>query len=152
MEADLKGDIRHHRTPWRKLLVIEVAPDQPEGALQEDEEVAKAVEELRQRTAEWAPVEREAGESDAVLVDYVRLNAKGKPIRKTEQRDALVELGAGGLLPEFRTNLLGTKAGDHRDFQVAYPPDFGNDELKGRTAGFSVDIQGVRERRGRPLD
>ncbi len=117
-----------------------------------DEEVDKALEELRQRTAEWVPVEREAGESDAVLVDYVRLNAKGKPIRKTEQKDALVELGAGGLLPEFRTNLVGTKTGDHRNFQVTYPAEFGNEELRGRSATFSVDVQGVRERRIRPLD
>ena len=117
-----------------------------------DEDVDKALEDLRQRTAEWAPVERPAGESDAVLVNYVRLNAKGKPIRKTEQKDALVELGATGLLPEFRTNLIGTKAGDHRDFQVTYPADFGNEELRGRASTFSVDVQGVRERRVRPLD
>ena len=117
-----------------------------------DQDVDRALEELRQRAAEWVPVEREAGESDAVLVNYVRLNAKGKPLRKTEQKDALVELGAPGLLSEFRKNLIGTKAGDHRDFEVAYPPDFGNEELRGRTAAFSVDIQGVRERRVRPLD
>lgn len=117
-----------------------------------DADVDKALEELRQRTAEWTPVDREAGDSDAVLVDYVRLNAKGKPIRKTEQKDALVELGAGGLLPEFRTNLVGTKAGDHRDFQVVYPADFGNEELRGQSSTFSVDVRGVRERRVRPLD
>ena len=117
-----------------------------------DEDVDKALEELRQRAAEWAPVERPAGESDAVLVNYVRLNAKGKPIRKSEQKDALVELGASGLLPEFRTHLAGTKAGDHRDFQVTYPAEFGNEELRGKSAAFSVDVQGVRERRVRPLD
>ncbi len=117
-----------------------------------DEEVHKALDELLQRTAEWAPVEREAGEKDSILVDYVRLNAKGKPIRKTEQKDALVELGASGLLPEFRTNLLGTKAGDHRTFQVTYPSEFANEELRGRAATFSVNVQGVRERRVRPLD
>jgi len=56
------------------------------------------------------------------------------------------------LLPEFRTNLLETKAGDHRNFQVTYPDTFGNEELRGHTAAFSVDVQGVRERRIRPLD
>ena len=117
-----------------------------------DEDVDQALEELRQRAAEWAPVERPAGESDAVLVNYMRLNAKGKPIRKSEQKDALVELGASGLLPEFRTHLAGTKAGDHRDFQVTYPAEFGNEELRGKSATFSVDVQGVRERRVRPLD
>jgi trigger factor len=117
-----------------------------------DEDVDKALEELRERAAEWTPVDREAGDQDAVLVDYVRLNAKGKPIRKTEQKDALVELGASGLLPEFRTNLLGARAGEHRTFVVSYPAEFGNEELRGRSATFSVDVQGVRERRIRPLD
>ncbi len=141
-------DIRPSITP-KDYLGLDVDARETQIA---DEEVDKALVELRNRTAEWAPVERPAGDQDAVLVDYVRLNAKGKPIRKTEQKDALVELGASGLLPEFRTNLLETKAGDHRNFQVTYPDTFGNEELRGHTAAFSVDVQGVRERRIRPLD
>lgn len=117
-----------------------------------DEEVERSVEELRQRTAEWLPVDREARDGDAVVVDYVRLNAKGKPVHKSEQRDALVELGAKGLLPEFRANLLGTKEGEHRSFTVAYPAEFGNEELRGKTVTFSLDVKGVRERRVRDLD
>jgi trigger factor len=141
-------DVKPHVKP-KDYLGLDV--DSKETQIS-DEDVDKALDELRQRTAEWAPVERVAGEGDAVLVNYVRLNAKGKPIRKTEQKDALVELGASGLLPEFRANLAGTKAGDHRDFQVTYPADFGNEELRGRSSTFSVDVQGVRERRVRPLD
>ncbi|MBI4364879.1 MAG: trigger factor, partial [Candidatus Latescibacteria bacterium] len=83
-----------------------------------EEDLNRALGDLRERSAEWVAVDREAGDKDAVLVDYVRLNAKGKPIRKTEQKDALVELGASGLLEEFRKNLVGTKAGDHRTFDV----------------------------------
>ena len=141
-------DIRPHVTP-KDYLGLDVDSKETEIT---DEQVDKAVDDLRQRTAEWAPVERPAGDGDAVLVDYTRLNAKGKPIRRTEQKDALVELGASGLLPEFRTNLLGTQKGDHRNFQVTYPADFGNEELRGKEATFSVDVQGVRERRVRPLD
>lgn len=117
-----------------------------------EEDLNKALEELRERTAEWAPVDREAGEQDAALVDHARLNAKGKPVRKTEQKDALVELGAQGLLPEFRKNLVGAKAGDHRSFTVSYPADFANEELRGKSATFAVQVRGVRERRVRPLD
>ncbi len=117
-----------------------------------DEELDRALDDLRQRTAEWLPVEREARDGDAVVVDYLRLNAKGKPIHKTEQRDAMVELGAKGLLPEFQQNLIGTKTGDHRSFAVNYPPDFGNEELRGKTATFSLQVKGVRERRVRDLD
>jgi len=117
-----------------------------------EDEVEKSLEELRQRTADWSPVEREAALGDAVVVDYVRLNAKGKPVHKSEQKDALVELDAQGLLPEFRENLIGKKGGEHIEFTVTYPEEFGNAELKGRTATFSLDVKGVRERRVRPLD
>ena len=117
-----------------------------------EEEVEKSLEELRQRTADWSPVEREAALGDAVVVDYVRLNAKGKPVHKSEQKDALVELDAQGLLPEFRENLIGKKGGEHVEFTVTYPEEFGNAELKGRTTTFSLDVKGVRERRVRPLD
>jgi trigger factor len=117
-----------------------------------DEEVEKALEDLRQRAAEWAPVDREAAAGDAVVVDYRRLNAKGKPIHRSEQKDALVELDASGLLPEFRENLLGKKAGEHVTFQVTYPEDFGNEDLRGRSVTFSLEMKGVRERRVRPLD
>jgi len=117
-----------------------------------DEEVDKALEELRQRAASWEPVDRAATDVDALLVDYVRLNAKGKPIHKSEQTDALVELGGEGLLPEFKANLQARKAGDAVRFDVTYPAEFGNEELRGRTATFSVQVKEVRERRVRDLD
>lgn len=117
-----------------------------------DADIDKALDDLRQRAASWEKVERDAGDNDAVTVDYVRLNAKGKPVHKTEQIDALVELGASGLLPEFKTNLVGRKAGDAVRFEVAYPTDFGNAELQGKSATFSVQVKEVRERRVREMD
>lgn len=117
-----------------------------------DEAVDKALEDLRQRAAQWIDVERPAGPEDALLVDYVRLNAKGKPVRRSEQKDAQLELGAAGLLPEFKEHLVGRKAGDHVTFEVHYPDSFGNEELRGRTVTFAVDVKAVRERRVRELD
>ena len=141
-------DVRPSITP-RDYFELSVPT---KGVTIPEDEVEKSLEELRQRTADWSPVEREAALGDAVVVDYVRLNAKGKPVHKSEQKDALVELDAQGLLPEFRENLLGKKGGEHIEFTVTYPEEFGNAELKGRTATFSLDVKGVRERRVRPLD
>ncbi|HEY7818879.1 MAG TPA: trigger factor [Vicinamibacteria bacterium] len=117
-----------------------------------EEDVEKAIEDLRQRTAEWVPVERVAAPGDAVLVDYVRLNPRGKPIHRSQQKDALVELEGQGLLPEFKEHLLGKKTGDHVDFPVTYPNDFRNEELRGKSVTFSLDVKGIRERKLRPLD
>jgi len=145
---EAKVEVRPSVTP-RDYFGLEIASRELSVG---DEEVERALEELRQRAADWAPVEREAGPGDSVLVDYVRLGAKGKPIRRTEQKDALVELDAQGLLPEFRENLLGKKSGINLNFQVTYPADFGNEELRGRTATYSLQVKGVREKRIRPLD
>src|SRR6266850_1885474 len=145
---EAKVDIRPAVTP-RDYFGLDIPASETAVG---DDEVDKAMEELRQRTAEWVPVEREAGPGDAVLVDYVRLNAKGKPVHHSEQKDALVELDASGLLPEFRQNLLGKKTGDNANFSVTYPAEFGNEELRGKSVTFSLQVKGVRERKVRPLD
>lgn len=117
-----------------------------------DEAVEKALDDLRQRAALWVDVDRPATEADAMLVDYARLNAKGKPVRHSEQKDSQIELSASGLLPAFKVHLAGKKAGDHVTFEVQYPDEFGNEELRGKTVTFSVHVKGVRERRTRELD
>ncbi|MGE5176061.1 MAG: trigger factor [Hyphomicrobiales bacterium] len=141
-------EVRPEVTP-RDYFGLEI----PQAEIEiEEAAIDKALEDLRQRAAQWVDVDRAATEQDAVVVDYVRLNAKGKPIRKTEQVDALIELGAEGLLPEFKENLREKKAGESTQFTVSYPEDFGNEELKGRNATFAVQVKGVRERRTRDLD
>jgi trigger factor len=117
-----------------------------------DEAIEKALEDLRGRSATWEDVDRPATDADALVVDYARLNAKGKPVRKSEQKDAQIELGATGLLPEFKTHLVGKKAGDHVRFDVLYPDEFGNEELRGRSVTFAVDVKAVREKKERALD
>lgn len=117
-----------------------------------DDAVDRALEDLRERAAEWVDVDRPALESDALLVDYARLNAKGKPVRHSEQKDAQIELAASGLLPEFKEHLVGRKAGDNVTFDVKYPEEFGNQELRGRTVAFTVQVKAVRERRLRELN
>jgi trigger factor len=145
---EAKVEIRPDVTP-RDYFGLDITSSDPAIG---DEQVDQALEELRQRTAEWKPAAREAAAADAVVVDYVRLNAKGKPVHKSQQKDALVELDAQGLLPEFREHLLGKKEGDHVDFAVTYPAEFGNDELKGKAVTFSLDVKGVRERHVHALD
>jgi trigger factor len=145
---EAKVEIRPDVTP-RDYIGLEIATR--EAAVQ-DQDVDRAMDELRERAADWVAVEREAAAGDAVVVDYVRLNAKGRPIHRSEQKDALVELDAKGLLPEFREHLLGKKSGENVNFQVAYPDDFGNEELRGRAATFSLQVKGVREKRIRPVD
>ena len=117
-----------------------------------DDEVEREIDQLLEATAEWIDVEREAVPGDMLVVDYVRLDAKGQSLKNTRRRDYEIRLGSEGLLPEFEQGLAGAKAGESRTINVAYGEDFGNPELAGKTVQFHVKIKKIREKKERTRD
>ena len=84
---------------WTKLQVPYVEPELPEDIVDHELNV------LRSTVAELAPVaDRPAQAGDTVVVDLVA-GDEG-------QRDYVVELGAGRLLPELEEQLVGMSAGE----------------------------------------
>jgi len=107
-----------------------------------DADVDQTLEKLRQRAATFEVVEdRAAQEDDLVIVNY-RSPAADIP----EARDAIVELGGKGTVPAFITNLLGTRGGDKREFEVAYPEDYPKKSLAGRKVGYQVEVQSIKRK------
>jgi trigger factor len=96
----------------------------------------------------WADVERPAQKDDIVVVDLVRLDAKGQVLKSSRRRDVEVRLGAADLLPAFDEGLLGAAAGESRTLKVSYPEEFGNAELAGKDVQFHVKIRKIREKKG----
>jgi trigger factor len=107
-----------------------------------DADVDRTLEALRQRAATFEVVEdRPAQEGDFATVNY-RSPAADIP----EARDAVVELGGKGTVPAFTTNLLGTRGGDKREFEVAYPEDFPKKSLAGRKVSYQVEVQSIKRK------
>lgn len=107
------------------------------------EEVDKALEDLRQMYASTETVEREAQEGDYILVDVKseipELNREGFPafIRKDE-RDT--EWPYNG----FAKELVGLKPGDVKAIKHTFPEDWDVEELKGREADLEVTVKTIR--------
>jgi trigger factor len=116
---------------WSKLEVP--APD----AEVPQELVDAELEALRQSVAELAPADRPAQAGDTVVLDLVREGGE-------TQRDYVVELGSGRLLPELEQQLLGMSQGETRE--VRFAPDAENVSV------LTATVKDVREKVLPPLD
>ncbi|MEW6285478.1 MAG: trigger factor [Chloroflexota bacterium] len=128
-EVDL-GDYHALRMPYEWS-----APSQ--------EEVDKALADLRQAYATTENVEREAQEGDYLLVDVQsetpELNREGfATMIRAEDRDT--EWPYSG----FAKELVGMKAGDVRTIKHTFPEDWDVEELKGKEVEMQVTVKTVR--------
>lgn len=113
----------------------------------EDEAIDAVLEDWRQRSAQLIPVEDRASEKGDVL----SVNLTGRYVEEPDAEeiksdDVSFELGGEGVPPEFTEYLTGTKAGDERKFRVAYPEDFSENSLAGKTIDFNASVVAVRLR------
>jgi trigger factor len=143
--------------PLKFRAVFEVLPEFELGNYKElqlempamdvaDQDVAKTLEEMRERAAAFAPAEGRAVEDG----DFVQLKLTGTPEGGGEpiQADSvLCHIGAEETMAPFNENLRGVNIGDHKDFDVQYPADYPDTKLSGKTYHYSVDVLGIKTKK-----
>lgn len=119
-----------------------------------DEDVERELETLRERAATYAPVEgRPAEDGDTVVVSLVGIVTEPKEKREPLRlEDAVVNLGEENTLPAFNENLRGAAPGEEKRFSVAYPADYPQAHLAGRTVAFTATVKEVRRKQLPALD
>lgn len=118
-----------------------------------EEDIDKAIEELRQRAATYEDVQdRAAADDDYVMVAYRGQDVKDEASKPVESKDAVVHLGAEGTVAAFTENLRGAKPGERREFEVSYPHDYAQKPLAGRTLRYEVDVQSIKRKVVPPVD
>jgi trigger factor len=111
-----------------------------------DEDVAKTLEEMRERAAAFAPVEGRPAENG----DFVQLKLVGTPAGGGDpvQADSILcHIGAEETMEPFNENLRGANAGDHKNFDVQYPGDYPDAKLAGKAYHYSVDVLGIKTKK-----
>ncbi len=91
-----------------------------------------------------------AADGDAARIDFTG-RIDGETFEGGTAEDQTVELGAGRLLPEFEAGLTGKKAGDVFKIDVAFPDDYGAENLAGKTAEFEIKVHQVRKAKAAEL-
>jgi trigger factor len=107
-----------------------------------DEDLANMLETLRKQHADWADVDTAAGENDRVTVDFVG-TIDGEVFEGGKAEDFPLELGQGRMIPGFEDNIVGKKAGEEVVADVTFPDDYHAENLKGKSAQFTITVKKV---------
>src|SRR5260221_3146316 len=130
---------------FNELHLERLRPEIPE------EEIDRAVRRIAEPNRKTAAVDRPAASGDVVVMDFVG-KVDGKEFSGGSAQGNSLELGSGRFIPGFEDQLVGAKAGEHRDVAVTFPAEYSSEELAGKAAEFAVEIKEVRERQVLALD
>ncbi|MFB3917563.1 MAG: trigger factor [Terriglobales bacterium] len=118
-----------------------------------DDEVEAALKNVREQHASYNAVE----DRPLALGDFAQVSFQGtpkeagsepgaKPSKPVNVDDVMVEIGDTNTVKEFSDNLLGAKPGETRTFDVAYPADFADQRLAGKTMSYSVTVKAIKNK------
>jgi len=156
------GDLPAEGEPLRFSIEVGVRPTATLGLYQglevgrrevevPDEVVDAEIDSLRERTAKLETVERPAQTGDFIVMDFLGA-IDGTPFPGGEGRDQMVELGSERLVPGFEDQLVGGFAGEERTVSIAFPDEYGAEDLAGKQAEFAVTVKEVKEKHLPELD
>ena len=112
-----------------------------------DANIDKALDELREGAATFEVIEdRPAAAGDVLNVRYEGRDVKATKAVLIESTEGTVRLGEESTLVEFNQNLEGARPGDVREFEAAYPADFPESKLAGKTVRFRAEVQAIKHK------
>ncbi|HSE50366.1 MAG TPA: trigger factor [Terriglobales bacterium] len=124
----------------------ELRPEKPDTKVDEAE-VDAALNQLREQAATYQTVD------DRALAhgDFAEVSFNGQPKEDPAAKpvtvdEVLVEVGGENTVKEFSENLKGARAGEDKTFDVAYPADFGDQRLAGKTITYNVKVKSVKQK------
>ena len=107
-----------------------------------EEDVNRTINYLREDFSELHPVEREAKIYDHLIVDLVK-NQEGKD-DKLENQDLFLD--PHNMIKEFQDALISVKAGEEKEIEVNYHPDFHNKKLAGKNVRYNIKVKQIKEK------
>lgn len=124
-----------------------------EKYMDDEEVVAKRLEEMRENMAQLKPVEEErpAAQGDFLTIDFKGFLG-GIPFENGSAEDFQLELGAGRFIPGFEEQIIGQKVGEEKNITVTFPEDYNSKELAGKEATFAVTVKEIKVKEIPPLD
>ncbi|MEW5979913.1 MAG: trigger factor [Acidobacteriota bacterium] len=144
--------------PLRFKALIEVLPDldlsdykgleiEKIEAQVSEEEVDHTIARIRERFAEFLPVEpRPVQSGDFVVISYHGRFVDGsRP--DFDSKDVLFEVDGPESVPEFSENIKGAEVGETRPFTVKYGAEFPNKSLAGAEIEYAVTVQEIKSKK-----
>jgi len=116
--------------------------DAPEAAT--DEDVDRALQQMRREAATLIPVDRPARLGDTVTMDYEG-KIDGVAFEGGTAQGQENELSEDRFIPGFVDGIVGMSAGDTKDVEAKFPDPYSNADLAGKDAVFTITVHEVKE-------
>jgi trigger factor len=118
-----------------------------------EEELTRAIDNLRKRNAVIEPTTEPAAEGDAPVVDCV-ITCEGEEIQRVEDQQFSMseDNWLGGLDREFWKKLVGKKAGEAASGEVTLPKSYQKEAYREKPATITITIKDVKRPRLPELD
>ncbi|MBS2037666.1 trigger factor [bacterium] len=112
-----------------------------------DETVQNTLDELRGNQSRIVDLEedRPLQEDDLALVDY-RSTLDGETVEGGAATNYLMEVKRENFIPGFVENLVGTKKGEEKEFDITFPEDYPNSKLAGQLVHFHFSLHQIKTR------
>lgn len=108
-----------------------------------DKDVETTIDILRkQRATHEICVDGVAESGDKVTVDFLG-KVDGVEFDGGKAENYPFIIGQGWMLPDFEAGVTGLKAGESKDVEVAFPAEYHAENLKGKTAVFTIKVTEV---------
>lgn len=125
---------------------------QKEKLVVNEETLAARLDEMRTSRSQLNVTARDDAQSgDFATIDFEGF-VDGEPFKGGSSKDYVLELGSGSFIPGFEEQIVGMKRGESGEVKVTFPEDYGNEELAGKPATFSVTLKEIKEKVTPDLD
>jgi trigger factor len=121
-----------------------------------DEEVDAEVKQLQERQSSYDPIDEERGakKGEFLQVSFEATPKDAPPAAEGAEAapqpvhmdEVMVEIGGANTIPEFTEHLKGAKAGEDRNFDVAYAADFYDPRLAGKSFHYKVKVNALKKK------
>jgi trigger factor len=142
--ADLKFAAVIEVLPEVSVAPVEKLQIERPAAEITEADVEAMLESMRKQRVTYAAVERAARQGDRVVVDFAGRTG-GMAFEGGTGNDMSVVLGAGQVIADFDTALVGMVKGESRTAPVKFPENYGAKDLAGKDAEFDLTVKSVEE-------
>ena len=120
-------------------LVLENVVAEPDKKSLDD-----AMDSVRESSVEYKPLKKDgkSKKKDQVTLDFEGF-VDGKPFENGSSNDFPLVLGSNSFIPGFEDQLIGVRKNDEKIVKVAFPENYGKQELSGKDAEFKCKIKEI---------
>lgn len=154
----IESDVLEEGTSFKYSALVEVMPEvlltqytgleiTRERYTFDPQKIEDEIARMRDGMAQLVPVEEETAveKGHMATIDYA-FSVEEFPEENTSAENAVIEVGAHHLLPEFEDQLVGMKCGESKHITVTLPEAYRNPAVAGKQGAFMVTLNEIKRK------